>query len=240
MSRPQSLPGRSALAPCSALARKLAAARLLALAQMLALAPMLALAITAGLTAVQPGAAHAQSPAPAGATGPAPSTPSSPRPPPPALAALPEIPVGPVLNGKPADVIWSALRGKVVLLDFFSYSCKPCLKAMPDLVELQAAHADRLRIVGYHIGRGSSADVQPIVTKFALNYPVVFPPDWENPKVMIPGADFMATFGMEMLPCAVLVDTAGKLRHWNLRPADVAPRVAELLAEGKAKESGRD
>lgn len=150
---------------------------------------------------------------------------------PPAAKLLPEIPVGPVYNGQAAEVSWKALKGRVVLLDFFSFACKPCLKAMPDIVKLQAAHPDRLRVIGYHIGRGSKAEIEPLIARFELNYPMVQPPDHEDPKVDVPGAAFLAQFGSEMLPYTALIDAEGKLRYWNLSPEQVAARVAELLAK---------
>lgn len=159
------------------------------------------------------------------------AAPTAPTTPPPALAALPEIPLGPVLNGKKEDLNWAALKGKVVLLDFFSFTCKPCLKAMPDIVKLQTENAGKLQVVGYHIGRGGTAEVEPVVKKFALNYPVIITPEDEDTKIPIPGQTFLSQFGSEMLPCASVIGKDGKLKAWNLTPDKVAAEVAKALAE---------
>jgi hypothetical protein len=45
------------------------------------------------------------------------------------------------LDGKPASL--SALRGKVVLVDFWSTACRPCVKNLPRIAELHAKHAAR-------------------------------------------------------------------------------------------------
>lgn len=42
------------------------------------------------------------------------------------------------LDGKPASL--SALRGKVVLVDFWSTSCGPCVRALPRLADMRAKH----------------------------------------------------------------------------------------------------
>jgi thiol-disulfide isomerase/thioredoxin len=45
------------------------------------------------------------------------------------------------LDGKPATL--SSLRGKVVLLDFWSTTCAPCIRALPHVAELRATLHDR-------------------------------------------------------------------------------------------------
>ncbi len=45
------------------------------------------------------------------------------------------------LDGKPASL--AALRGKVVLVDFWSTSCGPCVRNLPRIAELHAKHAAR-------------------------------------------------------------------------------------------------
>jgi thiol-disulfide isomerase/thioredoxin len=45
------------------------------------------------------------------------------------------------LDGKPATL--SSLRGKVVLLDFWSTACHPCVKSLPHIAELRAKLHDR-------------------------------------------------------------------------------------------------
>jgi thiol-disulfide isomerase/thioredoxin len=45
------------------------------------------------------------------------------------------------LDGKPATL--SSLRGKVVLLDFWSTACHPCVKALPHIAELRTKLHDR-------------------------------------------------------------------------------------------------
>ena len=146
-----------------------------------------------------------------------------------AASALPAIPVGPVVGGSAQDLSWAKLRGKVVLLDFFSKSCRPCLAAMPDIVKLQADHKDRLSVVGYHIGRGTAVEIEDLIRRQKLNYPVIIPPDFDDRKVMIPGQPFLEAFGSEMLPAASIIDESGKLVAWNLAPAAARAKVLELL-----------
>jgi thiol-disulfide isomerase/thioredoxin len=149
----------------------------------------------------------------------------------------PPIPYAEVLNGKPEELAWDKLKGRVVMVDFFSKDCKPCIKAMPMLVKLQEKYKDRLQIVGYHIGRGTPDEVAAVIAKLKLNWPIVMAPGWENPKVDIPGNDYLASLGSEMLPAAALFDAEGKLQHKDLRPDDAHAKVVEMLEKMKRPSS---
>lgn len=143
------------------------------------------------------------------------------------------IPYAQVLNGRAEDLAWDKLRGRVVMVDFFSKDCKPCIKAMPMLVSLAEKYKGRLQIVGYHIGRGTPDEVTAVITKMKLPYPVVMPPGWENPKVDIPGNDYLASLGSEMLPAAALFDAEGQLKHKDLRPDAAHAKVVAMLESTK-------
>src|SRR5687768_1659614 len=45
------------------------------------------------------------------------------------------------------------LRGKIVLLDFWTYGCINCLHVIPDLKKLEAKYKNELVVIGVHSGR---------------------------------------------------------------------------------------
>src|SRR5919206_4870068 len=49
---------------------------------------------------------------------------------------------------KPLSI--AALRGKVVLLDFWTYGCVNCMHVIPDLKKLEEKYARQLVVVGVH------------------------------------------------------------------------------------------
>src|SRR5262245_49540230 len=51
-------------------------------------------------------------------------------------------------TGKPLSL--AALRGKVVLLDFWTYGCINCIHIIPDLKKLEAKYANQLVVIGVH------------------------------------------------------------------------------------------
>ncbi len=80
------------------------------------------------------------------------------------------------LNSPPLRL--AELRGKVVLLDFFEYSCVNCLRTFPYVKEWQKRYADRgLVIIGVHAPQYEFSmdpkNVAAAVARFGLTYPVV-------------------------------------------------------------------
>ncbi|MFW6264236.1 MAG: thioredoxin-like domain-containing protein, partial [Cyanobacteriota bacterium] len=46
-----------------------------------------------------------------------------------------------------------ALRGRIILLDFWTYCCINCLHVLPDLKELEDKYQDSLTVIGVHSGK---------------------------------------------------------------------------------------
>jgi len=80
------------------------------------------------------------------------------------------------LNSTPVKL--ADFRGRVVLLDFFEYSCVNCLRTLPYVQEWQRRYSDKgLVIIGVHSPQyGFSMDPQNVflaVKRLGLTYPVV-------------------------------------------------------------------
>jgi thiol-disulfide isomerase/thioredoxin len=98
-------------------------------------------------------------------------------------AGLPDYGVAPPLkpdgewfNTKPFTL--KGLRGKVVLIDFWTYSCINCLRTLPHLKAWDAAYRSRgLVIVGVHTPEFAfehvSSNVRDAVERLGIEYPVV-------------------------------------------------------------------
>ncbi|MBZ5539106.1 MAG: TlpA family protein disulfide reductase [Acidobacteriia bacterium] len=124
------------------------------------------------------------------------------------------------LAGKPLAL--AALRGKVVLLNFWATWCKPCRAEIPDLIDLQTKYAGKLQIVGLSVDDDAPGDVQKFVQEFGINYPVALAP---------PGLRELYG-GIPALPTSFVLDTEGRVvqKHTGLRdPALYETEIRALL-----------
>src|SRR3981189_1592947 len=78
-------------------------------------------------------------------------------------------------NSAPLNV--ADLRGKVVLVDFWTYGCVNCVNTLPHVTELYAKYKDRgLVVVGVHTPEfpfeRSASNVQAALNPHGISYPV--------------------------------------------------------------------
>lgn len=114
----------------------------------------------------------------------------------------------------PTDVEWlntgrpltlADLRGKVVLLDFWTYGCINCMHVIPDLKRLEEKYADELVVIGVHSAKfeneGETENIRRVILRYELEHPVIN--DHEFAVWQLYGARAWPTF--------VLIDPAGNV-----------------------------
>lgn len=87
------------------------------------------------------------------------------------------------INSEPLHM--EALRGKVVLLDFWDYSCINCIRTLPHRVSLQQKYSDKgFIVIGVHTPEFSFEhnleNVQKAVKRFGITYPVALDNDYKT------------------------------------------------------------
>lgn len=92
------------------------------------------------------------------------------------------------------------LKGKVVLLDFWYRGCYPCLKAIPDLIELQEEFKDDLIIIGIN-----TYDVQEDVVGYIVYKKMNYSSTFKN------GDKLAKMFNVKEYPTTMLYDRNGNL-----------------------------
>lgn len=108
------------------------------------------------------------------------------------------------LNSVPLTM--TSLKGKVVLVDFWTYSCINCVRTLPYLVEWDKKYRDKgLVIVGVHSPEfefeKNQANVQAAIAKYGITYPVGL-----DNKL-----DSWTNFKNQYWPAHYLIDKEGKV-----------------------------
>ncbi len=133
---------------------------------------------------------------------------------------------GTLAGGQKFD--WPALRGKVVLIDFWATWCPPCLKLLPELEELHAKYHDQgFEIVGISLDNDRQA-LDGFLAKRKLPWPILANIADKPPEVPEANAQ---RHGVEAIPVVILVDKQGKAVAIGLHGEKLEERVKQLLAE---------
>jgi thiol-disulfide isomerase/thioredoxin/DNA-binding beta-propeller fold protein YncE len=71
----------------------------------------------------------------------------------------------------------SDVRGKVVLLDFWTLCCINCIHTLPDLAKLEKKYANQLVVIGVHSPKfeneRNSASIRKAILRYEISHPVV-------------------------------------------------------------------
>jgi cytochrome c biogenesis protein CcdA/thiol-disulfide isomerase/thioredoxin len=126
-----------------------------------------------------------------------------------------------------------SLRGKVVLIDFWTYSCINCLRTLPHLRAWDRAYRpDGLAIVGVHTPEFAfeqeEDNVRGAVKRLGVRYAVAMDNDFET----------WDAFQNRYWPAKYLIDARGHLRYVHFGEGSYGQtesRIRELLAERRQR-----
>jgi len=109
----------------------------------------------------------------------------------------------------------ASLRGKVVLIDFWTYSCINCIRTLPHLRAWYAAyHKDGLVIVGVHTPEFAFEHVLSNVRQATHSLDVMWPVALDN--------DYgtWSAYSNQYWPAEYLIDKSGRVRHYHFGEGD--------------------
>jgi cytochrome c biogenesis protein CcdA/thiol-disulfide isomerase/thioredoxin len=122
-----------------------------------------------------------------------------------------------------------SLRGRVVLVDFWTYSCINCIRTLPYLTAWDRRYRkDGLTIVGVHSPEfpfeKEASNVEEAIQRNGIHYPVVQDNDL---------ATFTA-YGTEYWPAEYFIDAKGRVRYVHFGEGEYGEKekvIRELLTE---------
>lgn len=117
----------------------------------------------------------------------------------------PAIPTGVTWFNVPKPLTLDELKGRMVLLDFWTLGCINCQHIIPDLKRLEAEFGDSLVVIGVHSGKYATEhdddSIRDAIKKYGLEHPVINDPDFA----------VWNAFDANAWPTLVLIDPAGNL-----------------------------
>ena len=97
----------------------------------------------------------------------------------------------------------AGLKGKVVLLDFWTYGCINCMHIIPDLKKLEKKYPNELVVIGVHSAKfeneKDTENIRRIILRYEIEHPIVNDADFRIWKA----------YAVKAWPTRYLIDPAG-------------------------------
>jgi sugar lactone lactonase YvrE len=129
------------------------------------------------------------------------------------------------------------LRGKVVVLDFWTLCCINCIHTLPDLAKLEKKYPNELVVIGVHTAKFDNEKTTESIRKAILRYEI------SHPVVNDANMRIWEAYGAESWPSLFLIDPEGYLVARGSGEGLYEPldkNIAKLIAEAKEKKTLND
>ncbi|HEY9867789.1 MAG TPA: thioredoxin-like domain-containing protein [Candidatus Obscuribacterales bacterium] len=97
------------------------------------------------------------------------------------------------------------LKGKVVLLDFWTFCCINCMHVIPDLKRLEAKYPGELVVIGVHSAKfdneKETANIREAILRYGVEHPVINDADFA----------IWRAYSVNAWPTLILIDPEGKV-----------------------------
>ena len=131
----------------------------------------------------------------------------------------------------------AALKGKVILLDFWTYGCINCMHIIPDLKRLEAKYPNQLVVIGVHSAKfkneKDTENIRRIILRYEIEHPVYNDSDF----------NVWQSYGVRAWPTRVLIDPAGYIiggvsgeGNYDVLDEAIAKTVEDFRKRGELNE----
>ena len=137
---------------------------------------------------------------------------------------------------KPLSI--AGLRGKVVLLDFWTYGCINCIHIIPDLKKLEKKYPNELVVIGVHSAKFENEkdleNIRRIILRYEIEHPIVNDADF----------NIWRAYSVHAWPTRYLIDPAGYILGrlsgeggYEALDKAIADSIAEFRKRGELNET---
>src|SRR5882724_8476929 len=132
----------------------------------------------------------------------------------------------------------AALKGKVVLLDFWTYGCINCMHIIPDLKKLEKKYPNELVVIGVHSAKfeneKDTENIRRIVLRYEIEHPIVNDADFA----------IWRSYAVNAWPTRYLIDPGGYIigklsgeGGYAALDKAIADSIAEFRGRGELNEA---
>lgn len=132
----------------------------------------------------------------------------------------------------------AALKGKVVLLDFWTYGCINCMHIIPDLKKLEKKYPNELVVIGVHSAKfeneKDTENIRRIILRYEIEHPIVNDADFA----------IWRSYSVNAWPTRYLIDPAGYIigklsgeGGYEALDKAIADSIAEFRRRGELNEA---
>jgi thiol-disulfide isomerase/thioredoxin/sugar lactone lactonase YvrE len=132
----------------------------------------------------------------------------------------------------------AGLKGKIVLLDFWTYGCINCMHIIPDLKKLEKKYPNELVVIGVHSAKFENEKDTENIRRIVLRYEIEHP--------IVNDADFVIwqSYAVNAWPTRYLIDPAGYIigklsgeGGYEALDKAIADSIAEFRKRGELNEA---
>lgn len=117
---------------------------------------------------------------------------------------IPEFPVGMQWLNTSKPLTKEDLKGKFVILDFWTYCCINCIHILPELKKLEKAYPNELVVIGVHSAKFEAEKKTKNIEEAILRYEI------EHPVINDAEHRVWDMFGVQSWPTVLMIDPEGR------------------------------